>query len=143
MKLDKNILLIGRDSPYNGYEDDMQQAIATYLFYQHSKSLWYHVPNGGKRNAREANKFRKMGVRPGVADLLVDEPLNGYHGLRIELKTGKNKPTARQEDFLNKANDRGYLCAVCWNINETKQLIEDYFNGLYTKTEEEKLPAQS
>lgn len=30
-----------------------------------------HIPNGGKRNISEAAKFKKMGVKAGVADLLL------------------------------------------------------------------------
>ena len=30
----------------------------------------WHTPNGGKRNAVEAARFKAMGVRPGVSDLV-------------------------------------------------------------------------
>lgn len=32
--------------------------------------LFWHTPNGGLRNKREAAKLKAMGVRPGVSDLI-------------------------------------------------------------------------
>lgn len=32
--------------------------------------LWWHTPNGGLRNKREAAKLKAMGVKSGVADLI-------------------------------------------------------------------------
>ena len=139
--LNEKILILGKDKPYQGLEDDLQQAVVNRLFLGFRKYIWYHVPNGGKRNKAEAAKFKRMGVTAGVSDIIFDEPINGYHGLRIELKTKKNKTTEKQNEFLNKAAAKGYLCAVSWNFQETVKLIEDYLNGVYTKNEAQELPA--
>jgi len=56
-----------------------------------------HIPNGGKRNVREAARLKKQGVRAGVSDYLLAYPCGGYHGLWIELKAGRGKPTKPQK----------------------------------------------
>lgn len=139
--LDNRVLILGKDKPYGGKEDDLQIAVINMLWLQFKKYIWYHVPNGGKRNAIEAAKFKKMGVMAGVSDVILDEAKGGYHGLRIELKTKNGKLSESQMNFLNKATDKGYLCAVVYSFDAARELIENYLNGIYTKTEKEKLPA--
>ena len=45
-----------------------------------------HIPNGGKRNKREAGRMKRMGVRAGVHDYFLPVARGMYHGLWIELK---------------------------------------------------------
>lgn len=129
----EDVLILGKDEPYQGYEDDLQRACANYMSYQHSRVLSYHVPNGGKRNGREAVKFKQMGVIPGIPDLIIDHPVGGYPGLRVELKAKKGRLQDSQIKALNRLCNSGYLCAVVYNFNDFKKLITDYTNGLYTK----------
>lgn len=56
-----------------------------------------HIPNGGFRNKLEASKFKKMGVRPGVPDFLIQQ--NGIPIGWMELKAGKNTLRESQEKF--------------------------------------------
>ena len=51
----------------------------------------HHSPNGGKRNAREAAKFKRMGTRSGFPDLFLAYPNKQYAGLFIELKAEGGK----------------------------------------------------
>ncbi len=53
---------------------------------------------------------------------------HGYHGLYIELKVGKNKPTVAQEAWIALLNRNGYLARVVYGADEAIKLIEDYFN---------------
>lgn len=58
----------------DGYpEDILQQAVANHLdaLQQTNAFRWHHTPNGGKRAAKEAAKFKRMGVKPGVADICI------------------------------------------------------------------------
>jgi len=63
-------------------------------------NLLFHVPNGGKRNAQEASKFKLMGVKPGVPDVLLPIARKKYNGLAIEFKSGKNKTTEYQNFWI-------------------------------------------
>ena len=54
------------------------------------------IPNGGKRNPREAGRLKAQGVKAGVSDLLLPFSSQGAHGLWIEMKAGRNKLTPNQ-----------------------------------------------
>ena len=66
------------------YEDQEQIVAATWL--DKNNILYYHCPNGGKRNYAEAVKFKAMGVKAGVPDLCIPIARGSHHGLYIELK---------------------------------------------------------
>lgn len=61
---------------------------------------FFHVPNGGARSPRQAAVLKKAGVRRGIPDLVLAYPAGPYHGLFIELKTGRNTPTPEQAAFI-------------------------------------------
>ncbi len=86
----------------------------------------HHSPNGGKRQFLEAKKFKAMGVKAGFPDLFLCIAKNGYHGLFIELKTQKGKPTALQQTWLNRLNGQGYKAVVCYGFDEAKEAIKGY-----------------
>lgn len=89
-------------------------------------SLLYHIPNGGKRNAKEAANLKRQGVKAGVPDLCLPVARGKYHGLYIELKAGKNKPTDKQNEWVQKLNEQGYLSLVCVGWNTAAEVIESY-----------------
>ncbi len=88
----------------------------------------HHIPNGGTRNSQEAIKLKNMGVKPGISDLHLPFPHGRYHGLYIELKYGKNRPTEDQLRFLCDMCDAGYCTAVCYDAEAAERLIEKYIN---------------
>ncbi len=90
--------------------------------------LLYHVPNGGSRNKIEAANLKKQGVKKGVPDLCLPVPRGSYHGLYIELKAKKNKPTQEQENWLAALDAQGYKTAVCWGWETASQVITEYLN---------------
>lgn len=99
-----------------GPEDILQMQIARFLKIAAPGLMWWHVPNGGYRNPREAKKLKDMGVLPGVADLcfLLPGGLSGF----IELKVGKNPQTQSQKDFALAAIANGAAYAVCRSLAE-------------------------
>lgn len=86
----------------------------------------FAIPNGGKRNYKEAYFLKKSGVSAGVPDLFVAYPNRKYHGLFIEMKYGKNKPTENQKKWIDYLNNAGYLACVCYGANEAIKLIDNY-----------------
>ena len=89
----------------------------------------YHCPNGGKRNAFEAAKFKQLGVKPGVSDLFLPVPNNDYHGLFIEMKYGNNKLQDSQVEFLNDMEKLGYFVVTCYSGEIATRVIEDYLKN--------------
>lgn len=90
--------------------------------------LIYHVPNGGSRNQLEAVNLKRQGVKAGVPDLNLPVALNGFHGLYIEMKFGKNKTTEKQKWWLEQLQQQGYKTAVCYGADEAINTIKEYLN---------------
>lgn len=88
--------------------------------------LLYHVPNGGSRNELEAVNLKKQGVRAGVPDLCLPVARGGYHGLYIEMKAGKNKPTEKQLEWIEALRDEGYAVSICWGFEAARAELEKY-----------------
>lgn len=88
--------------------------------------LLFHVPNGGKRDVKEAARFKAMGVKAGVPDLCLPVARGGYAGLYIEMKYGKNKPTDNQKQWIADLTKQGYKVAVCWSGEKATQILETY-----------------
>ncbi len=88
--------------------------------------LIYHVPNGGSRNTIEAANLKRQGVKAGVPDLCLPVPKNGFHGLYIEMKYGKNKTTEKQKEWLESLRGQGYYTAVCYGAEEAETVIASY-----------------
>lgn len=89
-------------------EDRLQYLLCEWM--RNNNIMHFHVPNGGKRDKREASKFVALGVKKGVHDLIV--LLDGGVTIFIELKTGKNKLQPAQvkfDEWLKKAGHRSHL----------------------------------
>lgn len=92
---------------------------------------WKHipmfaVPNGGRRDPREAKNLKRQGVKAGVPDMMFPVAKHGYHGLFIELKVGNNKPTAAQKRWLELLKMNGYCAEVCYGSDDAIELIRSY-----------------
>ena len=94
--------------------------------------LLFHIPNGGKRDAREAARLKAMGVKAGVPDLCLPVPMNGFAGLYIEMKYGKNTPTDKQKEWIRDLKEQGYKVTVCYSGVEATQELEGYLQGTRT-----------
>ena len=88
--------------------------------------MLFHVPNEGKRSKAAGGQLKAMGLKSGVPDIYLDFPAGKYHGLRIELKVEKNKPTQEQDRWLKNLNAVGYFAAVCYGAAQAERVLEDY-----------------
>ncbi len=88
--------------------------------------LLHHIPNGGKRNAREAASLKRQGVKAGVPDICLPVPKGQYHGLYIELKVGKNKTSEYQNEWIEKLKEQNYYVVVCYGWRVAQEVIEHY-----------------
>ena len=76
----------------------------TWAFYEAAahpelKNL-FAVPNGGLRSKTEAARLKAAGVKAGVPDIMLAVARCGFHGLFIEMKVGKNKTSAAQDEWI-------------------------------------------
>ena len=86
----------------------------------------HHVPNGGKRDKATAVALKRQGVKAGVPDICLPVARNGYHGLYIELKAGKNTATQNQKRWLNFLNSQGYKAVIRYGWQQAKDEIVNY-----------------
>ena len=93
--------------------------------------LLYAVPNAAKRGPAVAGRMKAEGLRAGVPDLHLPIPIGEYAGLWIEMKAGKNKPTADQEYWLTSLAEYGHACVVCYGWEQAKKAIEEYLAGVW------------
>lgn len=93
---------------------------------QYKKIPIFAIPNGGSRHPLEAVNLKRQGVKPGVPDLFLPFSRNGKHGLFIEMKYGRNKPSEQQKEWLAYLDGAGYKTAVCYSFEEARRTIEDY-----------------
>lgn len=92
----------------------------------------YSVPNGGLRKVTVAKKLKAEGVKPGVWDVHLDAPRNGYSGLRIEMKHGYNKLTENQVKWGKHWESEGFKCIICYSHLEAVDVIEEYLRDEMT-----------
>lgn len=114
----------GIDKKYKGKEREFQITVASYL--DSLGVLWFHPPNGGTRNVREAVYLKKQGVKAGVPDVVILEPRGKWHGLFLELKVGYNKPSEKQLEFLERLRKNNYKTTVSWSLDEVIEEINLY-----------------
>ena len=86
------------------------------------------IPNGGRRDAREAVRLKAEGVKPGVSDLLLPLRRGGFGGLWLELKAPGNKPTAHQAQWLERMNQAGYFATWCDDWQLAARVISKYLD---------------
>lgn len=91
--------------------------------------MLYHIPNGGSRNKIEAAHLKQQGVKAGVPDLCLPVSRGEYHGLYIELKYGKNKPTENQKRWINLLRSQNYKAEVAYGWEEASKIILEYLKS--------------
>lgn len=61
--------------------------------------VWFHPANGELRSDATGARLKRMGVKPGVSDIVLAGPPHGTMHV-LELKARGQKPTEAQADFL-------------------------------------------
>lgn len=85
--------------------------------------LLFAIPNGGWRHIATAKRLKDEGVRKGIPDMMFPVARQGYHGLFIEIKVGRNCPTIDQQAWIDALTNQGYRCEVCYSWTEAVQVI--------------------
>lgn len=89
----------------------------------------FHCPNGGSRHVLEAIKFRKLGVLPGVPDLILLHPARGKFGWLGELKAKDGKLTEPQRAMLKHLDELGYYANAFWGWESARESLVWYLTG--------------
>ena len=123
-------------------EDEVQTVVMNWSKRQKFKGrplfdYIHHSPNGGKRAAKigssgkryspEAAKFKRMGVKAGYPDLIIDIARGAYHGLRIEIKKDSNSyATPAQKERIEMLVKEGYCAVVAKGVDNVIEVIQQY-----------------
>lgn len=103
-----------------------QKALVEWLNYKNI--IFYHIPNGGYRNAKEGAKFSLIGVKPGVPDICIPHARKPYHGIYLELKRRMGGSVSKnQKEWIEKLWLEGYRCEVVKGWEEGVKAVEHYF----------------
>ncbi len=113
-------------------EDNLQMACVRWFGLQFPgvAKLLHHSPNGGRRNAREAARFKAMGTRAGFPDLILLLPsADGlFRFLAIELKTKAGRQSEHQKDYERLITEHGGKYVVVRSVEEFIEVINEYLN---------------
>ena len=109
-------------------EDNLQIAAVRWFRYQFPDVVIFAIPNGGKRHIGTAVKMKAEGVRAGVPDVCLPVARGGYHGLYIEMKDGKKRPSEAQMWWLAMLENEGYRAEVAHSCDDAQAVILDYLS---------------
>ena len=112
-------------------EDAIQMALLEWLrlYDRGAWELTHHSPNGGARSAVTGARLKAMGVRRGFPDLTLWLPRGGFHGLAVELKAAKGRPTPEQLDWLAHMSAIGWRAEVCCGFEAAQDVIASYLRA--------------
>lgn len=89
--------------------------------------LWFHCPNGGKRNLKEASLLKAMGTLAGVPDLIFIMPNGQAAFIELKTKTGEHSP--EQITFAQRARLIGCAYATCRSFEEVEATVTRWLNA--------------
>jgi hypothetical protein len=66
------------------------------------------------------------GMRKGVPDLCLPVARGGYHGLYLENKYKRNKPSPEQAWWMDRLTQAGHLATAAWSVEEAIEILTEY-----------------
>lgn len=84
------------------------------------RAVWFHVPNGEKRDARTGAILKAMGLIPGVCDFAF---MWGNGCGLVELKAGRNDLELNQKHFRDWCRDSRVRHMVCRSLDEVLAVL--------------------
>ena len=81
------------------------------------------IGNEDNQSAARGARAKAMGLRRGVADILLPVPAHGLCGLWLELKYGRNKQSPDQIAFADAMRAAGYGYCLAYSWQEAAGII--------------------
>lgn len=116
---------------FEGKQEHYEQVMVFDYFERQDPTVYealYAVPNGGLRNKGTAGRIKAEGGKRGELDINLDIARGAYHGLRIELKYGKNTATEEQKNAIARHTRNGFLALVVWGHDNCIAVIKAYMD---------------
>lgn len=116
-----------------GLEETLHRACFDWIFAHENRypilKYTFHAPNGGRRSKGEAGRFKAMGVRKGVVDIINPFASDYAAGLACELKAPNGRITEEQQQFLETARQNNYVTGVCYSIDDFIKCVHKYIGA--------------
>jgi len=93
--------------------------------YPQYRGLLYHNYNNPP-NKVKGGILKGLGLKKGIPDLFFALPINGKHGLYIEMKTATGKLEKEQIKYQKLLAGVGYNWELCRSLDEFITVIETY-----------------
>lgn len=120
-----------------GPEDSVHVSILEWIAAVRPDAIVWHIPNGGHRTRGVALKMKRLGVRPGVADLEVVIP--GHPTIYLEVKAAKGVVSPEQRQFGADMISAGRAWAIVRGIDDVRATFAE--NGIEVReVENSRLP---
>ncbi len=112
-------------------ESNEQIAAMDWLRAQHPKIAEHTLHIGNERKATYYMGYimKRMGVLKGASDLFMAYPVGVYHGLFVEVKSKRGKPTTEQKAFIDRMRSVGYRAEICYGAEEVINTMKSYLGG--------------
>jgi len=121
--------LASHPDDFEGKQEHYEQCRVFYEIERQRPDIYealYAVPNGGLRSKATAGRQKAEGQKKGELDINLDMARGVYHGLRLELKWGRNKPAKEQLAAITRHRQNGYFAAPVWGADDAIKLILAY-----------------
>lgn len=111
-------------TPYAN-EDQMTALLFSWVNYNYPqlRKVFFHVPNGGSRDAKEGMKFKAMGATPGIPDFICMQPRYGLE-LKMPKPKGCQSPDQKTVQQVWDANNIPYHLA--WTMEQAVEVVISY-----------------
>lgn len=102
--------------------------------------------NGGKRDAKEGARLKKMGVLKGELDIfisvigfnIIEEKTYLYGGLYFEVKYENAKPSKEQMVIINARRIGGYRVEIVNSLDQFISIVKEYLSNSLSPYSKEK-----
>lgn len=117
-------------------EQSLHIAVANYLRLQYPHVIFTAEASGLHKSKATAGIAKMLRSGSKLPDMWILEPMNGWHGLLIELKIkpvrlrdgtlSRNKHIQGQADVIRRLQEKVYFAAFACGFDEAKKIIDLY-----------------
>ena len=117
--------------PKNALPTENQEQRAVVKVLRDHQIPFIHVPNEGARNKRTGWNLKMLGMSAGFHDLAIFQSPPKFpnsKGLIIEMTPAKkslSRVSPEQKQWLEKLEDCGFICCVCYGAAEALTKLEE------------------
>ncbi len=105
-------------------EDEIHTSIYSFLLRVLPRSwIAFHPANGGWRDPRTAGKFKRLGVLPGVADIILLGPVGRVACIEVKIEGGRLSPA--QVWFSSHCKACGIPYTVARSIEDVRAFLDN------------------